>query len=140
MALLTRRIDSGNPRVGIIVPFMYLPRKFACGHFGAMNYAHEIEGERAEWNVRDPSKGPCMRCSVPDAIDGFARCPGCKRPIMIGDMVMIMLTDPQDHGIPDVRFFGKDKSEVLVCCRRDSCGIGDFTGWWNGKEVDRPKI
>lgn len=119
----------------ILAPRFYRPYRFKCGHDGPCEFGHEIEGVQRHISAFRPELRLCMRCSLQETRAGFARCPGCQKPIMIGDMVSIEPTKLNDHKVRDARFFGEANQSVLVCQCCES-GTATIVGRWTGSDVD----
>ena len=120
----------------ILTPLFYRSHRFKCGHDGPFEYGLEYDGIQKQFFAFRPEQKLCMRCSLREARAGFARCPGCHKPIMIGDMVSIEPTKLNDYKVRDIRLFGETNESVLVCQGCES-GTATVVGFWTGADVDR---
>jgi hypothetical protein len=105
-------------------------KPFACGHVGENFDAVTAYGETIEFKEEMLKEremcGPCLEQHLKTV---SARCVGCGRLILSGQIIALTCIQPED---PDyARVVKKEgRSGNVVTCTRPSCSSGDFSGRW----------
>ncbi|MCA9384888.1 MAG: hypothetical protein KC585_00315 [Candidatus Magasanikbacteria bacterium] len=115
----------------VLVPYMYLPYRHRCGHFGPANFILEFDRRQVRFTARDVSA--CFECALKSRLDSAIRCPRCERLIVTEFVVAATRAKLSDRFVRDAHYIDSDQNYVLIC---DDCvGGGQATyGCWTGQK------
>ncbi|MFO0764654.1 MAG: hypothetical protein U0487_01230 [Patescibacteria group bacterium] len=133
------RRESRDDGAIVIQPKYYLPKRYGCGHTAAGSYeiiAHDLSFTSEGFGAGH--EGLCPDCAADELMRSIIKCVNCAKPIVPGQIVLVVYAEPDDALKSGVHFLDGGKNAVMCC--GPSCSQGDLTGRWNGRGVDKFKI
>ena len=114
----------------ILIPYIYLPRRYHCGHLGPPYFIIEIDHHQIRFCAEDHPA--CARCELEVYLKSRILCPRCDRSILKHFAIAVVLAKSKDQFIRDVYYLDPFQRYVAIC---SGCVVGGTAthGWWSGE-------